>query len=97
MKVKPIADWWHQHVDHKDPETGDAKKNGADPGMNAEAAKSKCDTYDEHHMTLEELAERYPGVIDVGHPTKSKGLTQAEADNRLARDGPVGELRRCNN
>jgi hypothetical protein len=55
---------------------------------------SKCTTYDEHTMTIEELAARFvTSHIDIGHPVKSAGLDSAVAAARLAADGLVRSAR----
>jgi magnesium-transporting ATPase (P-type) len=43
---------------------------------------------DEHRLTLQQLAERYQTHIDTEDPTKSQGLTSAEATRRLKENGP---------
>jgi hypothetical protein len=64
------------------------RKNGDAAG--GEVSLSKCATYDEHNMTLEQLAARYPNsYIDLEHPAKSRGLNTNVAKARLAEDGPV--------
>ncbi|CAM6005006.1 unnamed protein product [Sphagnum balticum] len=51
----------------------------------------KCATYDEHNLTIEQLAARFPASqIDVAHPAKSRGLDRSVAQLRLTEDGPVG-------
>ncbi len=55
---------------------------------------SKCTTYDEHTMTIDELAARFvTSHINTEHPVKSAGLDSAVASARLAKDGPVGPVR----
>ena len=83
MKIKPIAD--------SDQARDGKVANGKDGA--ATAAKNKCDTYDEHQMTLAQLAERHAeSAIEVAAPTKSRGLSADEAAKRLARDGPVSGI-----
>lgn len=43
---------------------------------------------DEQHLEIYDLAARYDTHLDQQNPKKSKGLSQAEAEKRLARDGP---------
>lgn len=51
----------------------------------AEVSLSKCATYDEHNLTLEQLTARYPNShIDLDHPVKSRGLDTNVAKARLA-------------
>ncbi len=51
---------------------------------------SKCTTYYEHTMTIEELAARHTeSHINIEQPKKSGGLDTATAAARLAEYGPV--------
>mmetsp|Transcript_7445 Transcript_7445/g.11126 ORF Transcript_7445/g.11126 Transcript_7445/m.11126 type:complete len:1130 (+) Transcript_7445:49-3438(+) len=42
---------------------------------------------DDHFLTLPKLAERYKVELDIVNPANSKGLSEKEAQDRLARDG----------
>lgn len=67
--------------------SGGAAETPLLPG-DAKKAEAREYTADEQHLTLHDLAARYATRVDEASPSKSLGLTSAEAAALLAQHGP---------